>query len=70
MQPWATENTILVNGIPSVNDNTSFHVEAFYQYAVNDNISLTPGIIVITSPGNDSSNSPLVMGVIRTTFTF
>ena len=70
MQPWTTENTILVNGISSPSDNTSFHVEAFYQYAVNNNISLTPGIIVITSPGNDSKNSPLVMGVIRTTFTF
>ncbi|MFM7441523.1 MAG: carbohydrate porin, partial [Snowella sp.] len=48
----------------------SFHVEAFYQYAVRENISLTPGIIVITSPGNNSGNSSLIMGVIRTTFTF
>ena len=29
MQPWATEGTILVNGIPSPSDDTSFHVEAF-----------------------------------------
>lgn len=70
MQPWATENTILVNGLPAEDDDISFHAEAFYQYAISDNILLTPGIIVITSPDNDSRNSPLVMGVIRTTFTF
>lgn len=70
MLPLATENTILVNGIPIEDDDASFHLEAFYQYALSDNILLTPGIIVVTSPDNDSRNSALIIGVIRTTFTF
>jgi carbohydrate-selective porin OprB len=46
------------------------HLEAFYQYAINNNIFITPGILLITSPNNDDRNSPLVIGTIRTTFTF
>jgi Carbohydrate-selective porin, OprB family len=50
--------------------DTSYHFEAFYRYQVAENLSITPGIILITSPENNSSNSPLWVGAIRTTFTF
>jgi hypothetical protein len=71
MQPWATNNTIKTNsGDLARNDDTSFHLEAFYEYALNDNISITPGVVVVTNPDNDSRNSTLVIGTIRTTFTF
>ena len=51
-------------------EDTSVHIEAFYEYAISDNISLTPGVIVVTNPNNESRNSTLVIGAIRTTFTF
>jgi hypothetical protein len=74
MQPWvASSNVVLntANGSLSAKDrNTSLHIEAFYQYVVNNNIQITPGIVVITAPDNDDRNSPLVIGTIRTTFTF
>jgi hypothetical protein len=71
MQPWVTNSTVAIaNGFSAKDSNTSMHLEAFFQYAINNNISITPGILVITSPNNDDRNAPLVMGTIRTTFTF
>ncbi|WP_072620033.1 iron uptake porin [Spirulina major] len=49
-------------------DGTPYHVEAFYKYQVNDNISITPGVIWLTSP-NQVDDGALI-GTIRTTFTF
>lgn len=49
-------------------DSTPYHVEAFYKYQVNDNISITPGVIWLTSP-NQVDDGALI-GTIRTTFTF
>ena len=54
----------------SANNTDSLHIEAFYQFPINDNIAITPGIIWITDPGFSRNNSDLLMGVIRTTFTF
>lgn len=50
--------------------DTSIHLEAIYRYQVNNNISITPGIIAILNPENDSNNDTLYVGVIRTTFRF
>jgi hypothetical protein len=46
------------------------HVEGFYKYRVNDNISITPGVIYLTSPGQSSNNDDVFIGTLRTTFTF
>jgi hypothetical protein len=46
------------------------HVEGFYKYALNDKISITPGLIWVTNPGQRDSNSDALIGTIRTTFTF
>ncbi len=71
MQPWVANSTVAIaDGFSAKDSNTSMHLEAFYQYAINNNIFITPGILVITSPNNDDRNSPLVIGTIRTTFTF
>ncbi len=71
MEPWVSNSNIFLPGDIRVrNDDTSFHIEAFYEYAVNDNIAITPGIIIITSPDYNNDNSTLVIGTIRTTFTF
>lgn len=50
--------------------DTSLHLEAFYQYRVNDNIAITPGLIWLTAPDMNDNNSDVVIGAIRTTFSF
>ncbi|MBC7826075.1 MAG: carbohydrate porin [Candidatus Parcubacteria bacterium] len=51
-------------------NNIPLHLEAFYRCNLSDNISITPGLIWIVSPGQDSSNQDAVIGTVRTTFTF
>jgi hypothetical protein len=50
--------------------DNAYHVEGFYKYQLTDNISITPGIIWLSSPGQNSSNDDAIIGTIRTTFTF
>ncbi|WP_208345947.1 iron uptake porin, partial [Aetokthonos hydrillicola] len=50
--------------------DTPIHVEGFYKYRLNDNISITPGVIYLTSPGQSSNNDDVFIGTLRTTFTF
>jgi hypothetical protein len=47
-----------------------YHVEGFYKYRVSDNISITPGVIWLTAPGQSSNNDDAFIGTLRTTFTF
>jgi hypothetical protein len=47
-----------------------YQVEGFYKYRVSDNVSITPGVIWLTSPGQNSDNSDAFIGTLRTTFTF
>ena len=70
MQPWQSDSSIRFNGSDLRDDDISFHVETFYEYAVTDNIKITPGIVVVTNPSNDDNNSALVIGQVRTTFSF
>ena len=46
-----------------------FHFEGFYKYQMNDRISVTPGVIWITNPGQVNGSSAII-GTVRTTFTF
>jgi hypothetical protein len=46
------------------------HLELFYRYRINDNLSLTPGLIVIFQPNHNPNNAPMTLGILRTTFTF
>ncbi len=66
-EPWVT-----ASGINTLGDDetSSIHVEAFFQYQINDNIGITPGIVWVSSPDNNSNNDDLVIGAIRTTFSF
>ena len=50
--------------------DTSLHLEAFYRFRVNDNISITPGLILITNPEHNNDNDTISIGTIRTTFNF
>ncbi|WP_435019725.1 iron uptake porin [Nostoc sp. CALU 1950] len=51
-------------------EDTSYHFEAFYQYRLTDNIAITPGVIWLTAPNHNNDNDDVVIGVLRTTFSF
>ncbi|NEP74365.1 MAG: iron uptake porin [Okeania sp. SIO2G4] len=51
-------------------DDTSIHIEAIYRFQVNDNISLTPGLFVITNPNHDDVNDTIWVSTFRTQFRF
>jgi hypothetical protein len=53
-----------------VDRDTSLHLEAFYRYRINDNLSITPGILVLTNPEHNSAIPTEYLGTIRTTFSF
>jgi Carbohydrate-selective porin, OprB family len=50
--------------------DVGIHVEAFYRWALSDNIDVTPGIVWITAPNHDQDNDDEILGVVRTTFRF
>ncbi|NDJ16821.1 iron uptake porin [Myxacorys almedinensis] len=53
-----------------VRNDIPLHFEGFYKYQLNDNISITPGVIWIVNPGQNDNNDDVVIGTLRTTFTF
>jgi hypothetical protein len=53
-----------------VNQDITFHLESFYKYKISDNISITPGVVLIINPEGNSASPALFLGTIRTTFTF
>ncbi len=55
---------------PKPEDTKPYHLEAYFKYKVNDNISITPGVFVIFNPEGFSDNRTITVPVIRTTFTF
>jgi Carbohydrate-selective porin, OprB family len=59
----------------SVNPDTSYHIEALYKMKLSDNLSITPGLLLITNPDHNAGtaanrNPTEYVGTIRTTFTF
>jgi hypothetical protein len=52
------------------NKATPYHLEAYYRFKVNDNISITPGAFVLFNPEGTKDNGTVGVGVLRTTFTF
>ena len=69
MQPWVAKSSIDVDGFDE-DAEMSLHAEAFYQYQLNDNIGITPGVIYINKPDNNEDNDDLVIVTLRTTFSF
>lgn len=77
MQPRLTgtsNDTIALGlGLPAgqrSDRSTGLHLEAFYSHRINDNITITPGIFWLTAPNHNDINPDVVVGVIRTAFTF
>ena len=68
-EPKVTNSTI--DNLPE-DDERSLHIEAFYQYQINDNIAITPGVVWITEPDSNiqGDSDDLVIGTVRTTFSF
>ena len=50
--------------------DTSYHIEALYRLQLNDNIAVTPGVLVILNPEHNDANDTIYVGTLRTTFTF
>jgi len=50
--------------------DTTYHLEGLYKMQLNDNIAITPGVLVIFSPEGNSNNDTTYVGTLRTTFTF
>ncbi len=67
MEPKVTSSSI--NEIDE-DEDTSYHFEAFYQYQVSENITITPGVIWLTAPDHNSDNNDVIIGALRTTFSF
>ncbi|MBD2729611.1 iron uptake porin [Nostoc sp. FACHB-892] len=53
-----------------IGDLTQTNFEAFYNFPINDNIRVTPVFQVITNPANQSVNSTILTGTLRTVFSF
>ena len=70
MEPKVTDVSNALKAQIGDDPDTSLHIEAFYQYQLTDNISITPGIIWLTAPDHNSDNKDVVIGAIRTTFSF
>ncbi len=62
-QPYSRGRVDGANEVP-------YHIEGFYKYRVSDNISITPGVIWQTAPGQSDDNDDAITGTLRTTFTF
>ncbi len=59
------------NDVPDREDrDTSLHLELSYDYPLTEKISLTPGVLTITSPEHNSKNGAIVIGLLRSTFRF
>ncbi len=71
MQPWVSSSSIAFpEDVRSTDDDSSLHLEGFFQWALTDNLSITPGILVAPNANYDDRNGTLIMGVVRTTFVF
>lgn len=65
--PKVTSNSL---GRNLTDADTSLHLELFYRIQANDNIFVTPGLLIITNPDHNKSNDTLYLFVVRTTFRF
>jgi hypothetical protein len=68
--PKVIHNDFQVAGEAYEDQDTAWHLEAFYRYQATDNIAITPGLLVIVNPESNSNNNNIYLGVVRTTFSF
>ena len=63
------EPRVASSGNGTTDEKSGLHIEGFYQMKINDNLSITPGLIYLTAPNQAPGNSA-VIGALRSTFTF
>lgn len=68
--PKTIQNEFKQAGQAYKDSDTSLHLEAYYRLQLNEFIFLTPGILIVTNPDHNSNNDTLVLGTLRTTFSF
>lgn len=62
---------VIHNAIATREDTgTGLHFEAFYEYPVNNNIKIIPGIMYLTNPNHNNANGNIFVGTVRTVFNF
>jgi Carbohydrate-selective porin, OprB family len=64
------EPRVTSSGDGTTDTKAGLHIEGFYQFKVNDNLSITPGIIYLTAPNQDANSTGAIIGALRTTFSF
>ena len=57
-------------GTATEDEDTSYHLEGLYKMKLNENIAVTPGLLVIFNPEHNNDNSTVYVGTLRTTFKF
>lgn len=76
LRNWLIPGTMagMAVGQPFVESNlgnaSQTNFEAFYNLALNDNYSITPSLILVTNPNNNSANETVWQGTLRTVFQF
>jgi hypothetical protein len=68
--PTVSSNGYQNGNLRREDSSATYHIEAFYRYAFNDNIDVTPGLFVILNPEGNGANNAIFVGTIRTTFRF
>jgi hypothetical protein len=58
------------NGVGLVPSGRESNIEVFYNFNLNDNITLTPDLQFISQPNNIASNPTITVGTLRMVFTF
>ncbi|MCD8487213.1 MAG: iron uptake porin [Desertifilum sp.] len=66
MPPKVIRNTLSQRQDP----DTGFHLEAFYEYPLNRNIKLIPGVMYLVNPDHNAANGNIFVGTFRTVFNF
>jgi ubiquinone biosynthesis protein UbiJ len=66
----ASNDANITNGRGLRDSDTSYHLEGLYRLQLNDNISVTPALLVIFNPEHNDRNDTIYVGTLRTTFSF
>ncbi len=67
-QPPRVTSTSLATNPDSA--GTSYNLEIFYRYRVSRNINIQPGVFFVFNPNHNNANDTIVVGALRTTFSF
>ena len=68
--PFARNIPELETGDNDGRPGTTTHAELFFRYRLTDHISITPGVIAVFNPRHNPDNDTVVIGAVRTTFSF